>query len=100
MTQVKVIEGGNYKRKMHFCNWILQAVYDCVRDPKLTFFPTYGNPYAADQYAIYKSFLLQLQHSKYKGAKNTFGNCLYFGMDDPPQSGSVMSMILPHIQKS
>jgi hypothetical protein len=38
MTQVQVIEECDYGRRMHFCNWFLQAVHDGVLDPKLTFF--------------------------------------------------------------
>jgi hypothetical protein len=38
ITQVKVIEEGDYGRRTHFCNWFLQAVHDGVLDPKLTFF--------------------------------------------------------------
>jgi hypothetical protein len=37
-TQVQVIEEGDYERRMHFCNWFLQAVHDCVPEPKLKFF--------------------------------------------------------------
>jgi hypothetical protein len=33
-----VTEEGNYKRRTYFCNWYLQAVYDNILDPKLTFF--------------------------------------------------------------
>jgi hypothetical protein len=32
MTWVQVTAGGNYKRRMHFCNWFLQAVQDSVLD--------------------------------------------------------------------
>jgi hypothetical protein len=38
ITQVQVIEGGDYGRRTHFCNWFFQAVHDGVLDPKLTFF--------------------------------------------------------------
>jgi hypothetical protein len=38
ITQVQVIEEGDYGRRTHFCNWILQAVHDGVLDPKLAFF--------------------------------------------------------------
>jgi hypothetical protein len=39
ITQVQVIEEGDYGRRMHFCNWFLQAVvHDGFLDPKLTFF--------------------------------------------------------------
>jgi hypothetical protein len=38
VTQVQVIEEGDYGRRTHFCNWFLQAVHDGVLDPKLTFF--------------------------------------------------------------
>jgi hypothetical protein len=38
IAHVQVIEEGDYGRRTHFCNWFLQAVHDCVLDPKLTFF--------------------------------------------------------------
>jgi hypothetical protein len=38
ITQVQVIEEGDYGRRTHFCNWFLQAVHDGVLDPKLMFF--------------------------------------------------------------
>jgi hypothetical protein len=38
ITQVQVIEEGDYGRRAHFCNWFLQAVHDAVLDPKLRFF--------------------------------------------------------------
>jgi hypothetical protein len=38
ITQVQVTEECNNRRRMHFCNWFLQAVHDGVLDPKLTFF--------------------------------------------------------------
>jgi hypothetical protein len=38
ITQVQVIEDGDYGRRMHFCNWFLQAVHDRVLDPELSFF--------------------------------------------------------------
>jgi hypothetical protein len=38
ITQVQVTEGGDYGRRMHFCNWFLQAVHDRVLDPKLNIF--------------------------------------------------------------
>jgi hypothetical protein len=37
-TQVEVTEEGNYKRRIHFCNWFLWAVHDDVLDPKLTLY--------------------------------------------------------------
>jgi hypothetical protein len=37
-ARFQVIEEGDYKRRMHFCNWFLQAVHDGVLDPKLTSF--------------------------------------------------------------
>jgi hypothetical protein len=38
ITQVQVIEECDCGRRTHFCNWFLQAVYDGVLDPELTFF--------------------------------------------------------------
>jgi hypothetical protein len=38
ITQVQVIEEGDYGRRTHFWNWFLQAAHDGVLDPKLTFF--------------------------------------------------------------
>jgi hypothetical protein len=38
ITQVQVTEECDHRRRIHFCNWFLQAVHDGVLDPKLTFF--------------------------------------------------------------
>jgi hypothetical protein len=38
ITQVQVIEEGDYGRRTHFRNWFLQAVHDGILDPKLTCF--------------------------------------------------------------
>jgi hypothetical protein len=38
ITQIQVIEEGDYGRRTYFCNWFFQAVHDGVLDPKLTFF--------------------------------------------------------------
>jgi hypothetical protein len=32
ITQVQVIEEGDYERRMHFCNWFLEVVKDGVLD--------------------------------------------------------------------
>jgi hypothetical protein len=37
-TQVQVTEEDDAMRRMRFCNWFLQAVYDSVLAPELTFF--------------------------------------------------------------
>jgi hypothetical protein len=37
VRHVQVIEDGNYEG-MHFCDWVLQAVYDDVFHPKLIFY--------------------------------------------------------------
>jgi hypothetical protein len=37
-TQVQVIEEGDHKRRMHFCNWFLRSVHNSALDSKLTFF--------------------------------------------------------------
>jgi hypothetical protein len=38
IRRVQVSEGGNYERKMNFCNWFLWVVYDSVLETELTFF--------------------------------------------------------------
>jgi hypothetical protein len=38
ITQVQVIEEGDYGRRTYFLKWFLQTVHDGVLDPKLTFF--------------------------------------------------------------
>jgi hypothetical protein len=37
-TGVQVTEEGNYMRRLHFCNWFLQAVHNGIFYLKLTFF--------------------------------------------------------------
>lgn len=38
ITKVQVTEEGDYERRMYFCNWFLQLVYDRALDTKLKFF--------------------------------------------------------------
>jgi hypothetical protein len=57
ITQVQVIEEGDYRKRTHFCNWFLQAVHDGVLDPKLTFF--------ADEAWFHLSGYINAQNNRY-----------------------------------
>jgi hypothetical protein len=37
-THIQVTEEGNYERRLYFCHWFLQAVYDNIFEPKFIFF--------------------------------------------------------------
>lgn len=40
IRQVQAIEDGDYERRMHFCDWFLEAVPDSFLGQKLSFFLT------------------------------------------------------------
>jgi hypothetical protein len=42
ITQVQVIEEGDYGRRTHFCKWFLQALHGGVFDPKITLHITHA----------------------------------------------------------
>jgi hypothetical protein len=62
MTQVQVIEEGDYGRRTHFCNWFVQAVHDSVLDPELTFF--------TDEAWFHLSGYISAQNSRYWSSIN------------------------------
>jgi hypothetical protein len=62
ITQVQVIEEGDYGRRTHFCNWFLQAVHDGVLDPKLTFF--------TDEAWFHLSSYISAQNNRYWSSIN------------------------------
>jgi hypothetical protein len=62
ITQVQVIEESDYGRRMHFCNWFLQAVHDGILDPKLTFF--------TDEAWFHLSWYINAQNNRYWSSIN------------------------------